>query len=152
MPSESVREDQQAIERAVRALARRDYSVASIKAKLQRAGISESAQAAAIRRLERAGYLDDARYAHDRAAVLGSRGYGNERIRAELAAGGIEEDVVDAALAGLEPETERALREAAKAGGDVRALRALARRGFSAEVLERVAAGVVADDRPEGVG
>jgi regulatory protein len=153
MPPENVREEQLALDQAVRALARRDHSAASLRAKLERAGVSESAQAAAIRTLEGAGYLDDARYARERAALLASRGYGDARIRAELRAQEVDGDSAEAAVAALEPEAERARCEAAKmGGGGVRALRTLARRGFSAEALEKVAGGVVADDLPEGVG
>jgi regulatory protein len=152
VPPESVQDEQAAIDRAVRALARRDHSVASLRAKLERAGITGSAQAAAIHTLEQAGYLDDARYARDRAAQLAARGYGDLRIRAELGAQGVDRDSAEAAVATLDNESERARREAAKVGGGVRALRTLARRGFSPEAMETVSRGAIADDLPEGVG
>jgi regulatory protein len=123
----------EAIERAAKALARRDHSSASLKAKLARAGASEEATEAAIGALERAGYVDDARFAHDRAAHLAAKGYGDEWIRGDLSTQGV---VADGAIAALDPEAERAEREAARLGGGVKALRALARKGFSEESLE----------------
>ena len=102
--------------------------------------------------LERAGYVDDARFACDRAAALADRGYGDAWIRADLERQGIDRETADSALGALEAEPERALGEAAKAGGGLRALRSLGRRGFSEDALEAVAAASVADDAPEGVG
>ena len=151
LPAE-VHEREKALDRAVRALARRDHSAAELRAKLDRAGISEDAQDDAVGTLERVGYVDDTRYARDRAAHLAGRGYGDEWIRADLDANGVDLETAETALTALEPEPERAIREAAKAGGGIRAVRTLARRGFSEDTLERLLAGVVADDLPEGVG
>ena len=151
-PKNTQEEEERAVDRAVQALARRDHSTATLRAKLDRAGLSESAQAAALDLLGRAGYLDDLRYARGRAVLLADRGYGDGWIRADLARQGVKRETADSALAVLEAEHERALREAHKAGGGVRALRSLARRGFSEQALEAVAAGVVAHDAPEGVG
>ncbi len=151
MPAEGAREDDLAADHAVRALARRDHSAAGLRAKLERAGISPPAQAAAIAALERAGYLDDARYARERAARLAERGYGDDWIRADLSAQGVGQEAIDPALAALHPEAERAALAFVEAGGGHRALRALARRGYSEGALESAAA-LVADDPPEGVG
>ena len=82
--SSSARRRASALDRAVRALARRDHSVASLRAKLARAGVSSEAQAEAHEMLERAGYVDDARFAAARAEHLAARGYGDEGIRADL--------------------------------------------------------------------
>jgi regulatory protein len=145
-------EEERAVDHAVRALARRDHSTASLRRKLDRAGVPEPAQAAALELLGRAGYVDDGRYASDRAAVLAGRGYGDAWIRADLERQGVGRETAESAVAGLEAESERALREATKAGGGPRAVRSLARRGFSEDALEAVAAAVVADDASEGVG
>jgi regulatory protein len=145
-------ENERALERAVRALAHRDHSAASLRGKLDRAGISGAAQKNVIDRLERAGYVDDARYALDRAARLAERGYGDEWICADLEMQGVGQEVVHRAVAALEPEVERAARGAAKAGGGIPAARVLARRGFSEETVEAVLAGAIAEDTPEGVG
>jgi len=152
LPSKDAQEEERAVDRAVRALARRDHSAASLRTKLDRAGLSESAKSAALDVLERAGYVDDARFARDRAAVLADRGYGDAWIRADLERQGVERETADTAVAGLEAEPERALRQAASAGDGLRALRSLARRGFSEDALEAVAAASVADGAPEGVG
>jgi regulatory protein len=134
-------ERREALDRSVRALARRDHSAASLRAKLQRAGLSEEAQAEALETLERAGYLDDARFARGRAEQLAVRGYGDDWIRADLEAQGVAAELVVHALAGLEPEATRAARQWSKLSGDVRAARALARRGFAEETLEALLAG-----------
>jgi regulatory protein len=152
VPPEGPREDELAVDRAVRALARRDHSAASLRAKLDRAGVSLAAQAAAVARLERAGYVDDTRYAADRAVLLSERGYGDDWIRADLAGQGVDEPAVEAAVSGLEPELERAGRLTAKHGCGLRTIRSLGRRGFSEDTLEAVAATAVADDTGEGVG
>ena len=102
-------EGEEALDRAVRALARRDHSTRSLQRKLARAGVSEAARREAIETLARAGYLDDARFARDRAARLAERGYGDERIRADLESQGVPREAVARALAALEPEPERAL-------------------------------------------
>jgi regulatory protein len=139
-------EREDALDRAVRALARRDHSAESLRAKLERAGVSESARDAAVETLAGVGYLDDERFARGRAEGLAARGYGDDWIRADLDAQGVVSDVAETALAGLEPERERALREARKLEGGPRAACALQRRGFSEEALEGVLAGPVADD------
>src|SRR4051794_29442301 len=144
MPKGDDRAD--ALDRAVRALARHDHSAAGLRRKLDRAGVSEQAQADAVESLVRGGYLDDNRFARDRAAALAARGYGDEWIRADLQAQGVTPDLVGRALAALDPERDRALVHAAKLGGDLRAVRSLARRGFSEDTLESVVAEAIADD------
>jgi regulatory protein len=152
MPADEAPEREAAIERAVRALARRDQSASELGAKLARAGVSEPVRADAVERLERAGYVDDGRFACDRAAQLAERGYGDAWIRADLEARGVTSEAVAAALAAVEPEGERAVRAAAKAGDAARSARLLTRRGFSDDVIEDVLARAVAHDRPEAVG
>ena len=129
MSADEAREREVALDRAVRALARRDHSAASLRAKLGRAGVSEAVQTDAVEALERVGYLDDCRFAHDRAARLAERGYGDEWIGADLEAQGVAAETAAASLAALEPEAERAERVGAGAGHGLRAVRLLARRG-----------------------
>ncbi len=131
---------QNALDRAVRALARRDHSTVTLRAKLERAGIPPVEQAAVVETLERLGYLDDGRFARHRAAQLAARGYGDEWIRGDLAAQGVPADVAEAALGALEPEAERAVRQASALGDRPGAARVLARRGFSEETVEAVLA------------
>jgi regulatory protein len=135
-----------ALDRAVRALARRDHSAASLRAKLERAGISEPARDEAVETLAGVGYLDDERFAHDRAERLAARGYGDDWIRADLDVQGVSREVAETALARLELERERAVREAAKLGAGPRAALALQRRGFSEEALDGLVTESVADD------
>src|SRR3954469_5827195 len=94
----------EAIERAAKALARRDHSSASLMAKLERAGVSEEVSKAAVGALERGGYVDDVRLAHARAAHLAAKGDGDEWIRGDLETQGAPAD----AIAALDPETARA--------------------------------------------
>jgi regulatory protein len=145
-------ERQEALEKAVRALARRDHSAASLRVKLDRAAISGEAQTEALETLEAAGYLDDARFARSRAEQLAARGYGDDWIRADLGAQGVAAAMVADALAGLEPEAERAARLWTSLSGGVRAARTLARRGFAEDTLEALLAGSVAHDPATGVG
>jgi len=152
MPPDGDAGDEGALDRAVRALARSDHSEVRLRAKLARAGVSEAGQTEAIETLARAGYVDDARFARDRAARLAARGYGDDWIRADLEAQGVAGDDVEAALGALQPEGERAEREAVKAGGGVRVVRVLARKGFTEGTLEAVVARFVADDGSERVG
>jgi SOS response regulatory protein OraA/RecX len=132
-----------AIDRAVKALARRDHSSASLKARLARAGVPDDASTQAIDALARAGYIDDARFARDRAEHLAAKGYGNEWIRGDLEAQGAS---ADDAIAALDPEAARAEREAARLGGGVKALRTLARKGFSEESLEPLLRGTAGEE------
>jgi len=127
-------ERDEAVDRAVEALARRDHSSATLRAKLARAGVSEDVSDDVLGTLRRAGYLDDARFARDRAAHLAAKGYGYAWIKGDLERSqGVDSD---AAIGVLDPEHERAEREWARLGGGVKALRALARRGFSEGSLE----------------
>lgn len=136
------------LDRAVRALARRDLSAESLRVKLARAGVSEEAQNDALETLERAGYVDDARFARARAEQLVTRGYGDDWIRADLDAQGVAVEVAADAIAGLEPEAERAPGEWAKLRGGLAAARTMARRGFAEETLESL----LAQDPSAGVG
>ena len=52
-------------------------------------------QGEVIARLQRAGYLDDARFARDRATVLADRGRGDEAIRHDLERRGVRGDVLE---------------------------------------------------------
>ena len=141
-------ERRDALQRATRALARRDHSTASLRAKLDRAGVPDDAQTEALDALARAGYLDDDRFARDRAAHLAARGYGDEWIRGDLEAQGAPPEAIEPAIDELEPEPERAAREAVRLGGGLRAARSLARKGFSEDSLEAL----VAQDPGAGVG
>jgi regulatory protein len=140
-------EREQAVDLAVRALARRDHSTQSLRAKLERAGFDADACDEAVEGLIRAGYLDDARFAQARAEALAARGYGDEWIRSDLEAQGVSRDTAEEAVGTLAPECERAIREQARLGRGARTAAALRRRGFSEDALESVLAEAVAEER-----
>jgi regulatory protein len=123
----------------VDALARRDLTSTELEQRLLRAGFDAEACADAIARAAAAGYLDDARVAVERARRLGERDASDTAIRAELLRRGVGEALVEAALEALPPERERAERLALRLGGGPRAARALARRGYTEDVVERTA-------------
>ena len=129
----------EALARATRALSSRDRSRGELTARLEDAGISETAREEALSSLEAAGLLDDTRVAESRARELARRGYGDSAIRSDLRLRRISSETVAAAIEGLEPEAERVLRAL---GGKERTptmLRRLASRGFSRETLEDLA-------------
>ncbi len=125
---------------ALRALRRRDHTAASLRARLAERGIAAAAREEALAALERAGLVDDERYAHGRAAALAARGCGDRMIRDDLARRGLGDELIEAALAGLEPEHERARRLAQTLGRSARTLRRLSARGFAEEALEPLVA------------
>src|SRR5262249_8249412 len=95
---------------------------------------------ATLAALERAGVLDDARAARGRAKALAERGSGDAMIRDDLERRGVFGDVLDDAIAALEPELERARRLVGADGGGHRAARRLAARGFDEDVVAAVVA------------
>jgi SOS response regulatory protein OraA/RecX len=123
---------------AVRTLRHRDLSRSRLDERLARRGVRPAARADALATLERAGLVDDARVAADRARSLADRGYGDAAIRFSLEGEQVAPELVAEALGALEPERERARRLLSDAA-DVKALRRLAARGFAAETLEDVA-------------
>ena len=131
-----------ALDVAVKALAKRDLTEREIVDRLTRHGVPEHSRADVVARLRQAGYLDDAKVAAERAARLAERGSGDAAIRADLARRGVPAELVAETLATLEPESVRAARLAERLGGGLRAARALARKGFAAESIEHVLAAV----------
>jgi regulatory protein len=116
---------------ATRALRHADRSRAELEERLAKRGFHESDVTVALDRLEELGWLDDGRTAGLRAARLADRGYGDAYIRADLERRSLP---VEAALAALEAERERALRHADRGAAW------LARRGFDPEVVGSFAA------------
>jgi SOS response regulatory protein OraA/RecX len=121
----------------VGALARRDLTSFELEQRLARAGFDSAACAAALARAAAAGYLDDARVALERARHLAERGSSDATICAELRRRGVSGEELEAALAAIAPEDERAERLASRLGGGPRAARALARKGYPQDVVER---------------
>lgn len=132
------------IELAAKALRQGDRSRYEIDEKLARAGVGAVARAESLATLERLGYVDDARFAADRAEALSARGYGDAHIRFDLEGHGLEAESVARALAALEPESDRAREQLAQLGGTPqtlqKALARLSRKGFADESLEGIVA------------
>jgi regulatory protein len=129
----------------VEALARRDLTSTELEQRLERAGFAADARAEAIARAASAGYLDDARVAVERARRLADRDASDAAIRVELERRGVKAEAVVAAISALVPETERAERLARRLGGGARAARALCRKGYPDDVVERVLRSVIAE-------
>jgi regulatory protein len=125
-----------ALEVAAKALAHRDRSAANLIAYLEQRGAAPEEASGAVERLQEAGYVDDARYASSRAAALAGRGYGDGAVRYDLERDGVSADDVDAALASLRPERERALSLLRAARRPPAAIRGLAGKGFSHDSIE----------------
>jgi regulatory protein len=134
-----------ALDVAVKALARRDLTEREVVERLTRLGVPEGGRADAVARLRQAGYLDDARVSAERAARLAERGSGDTAIRADLMRRGVPQELVTKTLAALEPESVRAARLSERLGGGLRAARALARKGFAEESIEHIF-GAVAEE------
>lgn len=126
----------EAIGAAARALRYRDLSRRRLEERLDRRGTRPGAREDALAALELAGLVDDRRVASLRAEALAGRGYGDAAIRFTLAGEGLAAEAVAEALAGLEPEADRARRQVEKRGRGPKTVRWLAARGFDEAVLE----------------
>jgi regulatory protein len=125
---------------AVRALARREHSRATLEARLVRSGVPADQREHVIGGAERAGLVDDARFAGIRARHLAERGAGDLLVLDDLDRHGIDAAGAREAITGLDPEAERAARIVAARGASVRTIRYLASRGFTDETLEPLVA------------
>jgi SOS response regulatory protein OraA/RecX len=125
-----------ALARAARALGPRERSRLALDERLARAGVPARTRGEVLETLERAGLVDDARTAVRRAEALAERGFGDAAIRYDLEQEGIAAELVEQALAGLEPERERAGALVERRGADARTGRWLAARGFDAATVE----------------
>lgn len=128
------------IDLAIRALRHHDRTSAELDARLAKRGVAAAAREQALETLERIGYVDDERFACTRAEQLAARGSGDALIRHDLDGRGIAPELVEAALAALEPERERAARIVDRRGRSLKTARYLGSRGFGAEALEGVIA------------
>jgi regulatory protein len=124
----------------IRAVARREHTRASLAERLARAGVEASGRTEALERAERAGLVDDGRYAAARARDLADRGAGDELVLDDLVRHGVDEALAREALAALEPERDRAARIVVARGLSPRTARFLAATGFAAELVEDVVA------------
>jgi regulatory protein len=137
--------ERDAVEIAARALRHRDRSRRELEARLTRAGVPEPERAEALETLERVGWVDDGRFAAARAEALAGRGYGDAAIRQVLEGEGVAAELVQEAVAALEPEQARAERAIARLGATARTGAALLRKGFGEESVEAAFRRVGAD-------
>ena len=86
-------------ERALRLLGLRDRSRKEIETRLRQAGFDAGVVGATVEWLARLGYLDDGRFARVYAAEKQRSGWGPRRVRAELAAKGVERSIVEETMA-----------------------------------------------------
>jgi len=94
--------DPQALERtAIGLLARRDHSRAELLRKLTVRGFAVADAEALLDRLEAQRLQSDARFAECYARMRSDRGYGPQRIRAELRERGVAAELVEQQLADL---------------------------------------------------
>ena len=131
---------------AVKRLARQPQSRATLALRLARMGYADEAVRGALDRAQSDGYLDDQEFAASLVRRR-SQGRGHALIAQELRAKGIEDLDAVAALADVEPESERALNLgrallARKQPANPDELRAivgprLSRRGFSSGLVYR---------------
>jgi SOS response regulatory protein OraA/RecX len=131
---------------AGRALTRRDLSEHGVRERLARAGVAPAGTDDAVGTLRDAGIVDDERFALARALALAERGRGDAAIRFDLERHGIAGEALEAALAALEPEQERAERIVARRGGGPATARYLARRGFGDDAVEAAADAAIAPE------
>ena len=96
-----------ALARCYAHLARREHSVAELRARLRRGGTDEQTIDAALALVIEQGYLDDARYARllaeDRRTI---DGWGVDRIRARLASAGVDRELIELTLARFDATSE----------------------------------------------
>ena len=133
---------------AVRARSRHELLTA-----LERKGFSEPVRTAALEKVQGFGYLDDERFARERAAALLQRGkYGPQGVKQRLQAHGLSPEAanaaVDKARDTVEFDAETAARQVLEKRGllgrklepkeHARAGRLLVSRGFSEDVVQRV--------------
>jgi len=134
---------------ALRLLARREHSAVELRRKLDQRGFTAALITPALERLRGDGALSDERFAGSLARHRVGQGYGELRIRAELAQHGVEGSAAERALAELDADwVERASRQARRhfpgppeTGTDAaRMLRHLTQRGFAPGVARRALA------------
>ena len=131
---------QQALGTALGALRWRDHTAASLEQRLVQRGVAPPARRQALETLDRAGLVDDVRFAQGRAALLAGRGSGNLLIADDLERHGVAKELVADALGSLAPERDRVSDIVERRGLSVRTLRALTAKGFSEAAIEPLVA------------
>jgi len=100
-------EHERAVELAYKAVARRERTVAELRAVLERRRLEPEAIEHAVAELSACGFLDDARYAERFAEDKRElEHWGSDRIGRELARRGVAPDLIDEVLRGYEQDAE----------------------------------------------
>jgi len=123
----------------------RDHTVASLEQRLKARGAAPAVRRETVEAAQRAGLVDDHRFARDRSSLLATRGAGNDLIADDLERQGVADGDIRAALEALEPESVRAARIVEARGRTPTTARHLAAKGFSEETLESLVADLSAD-------
>ena len=141
---------------AARLLARREHSRAELAGKLRRRGIDEGECDRVLDRLEAVGALSEARFVEQLVTSRLRQGYGPLRIRADLAARGVDPDAAGAELAADDEAWSARAEEARRTrfgeampeayAERARQARFLERRGYTAAQIARVLRGATGDN------
>jgi len=131
---------------ARRALRTRDHTAASLEQRLAARGTPATVRRDTVEAAQRAGLVDDRRFAMQRAEQLACRGSGDLLIGDDLARQGVPPELARLAIDALEPEAARADTIVAERGLSPKTARYLASRGFSEVALESIVANLVADE------
>ncbi len=100
-------ESERAIDLAYKAVARRDLTVAELRARLERKHVPPEAIDDAVAELEETGFLNDARYARQFAEDKRElEQWGSDRIAEDLRRRGIATQLIDAAVATHDRDSE----------------------------------------------
>jgi len=135
----------EAREVAVRALRACDHTTASLAQRLVDRGTAAAVRQETIEAAQRAGLVDDQRFAAQRASLLAARGGGDLLIVDDLERHGVPAEAARHAIDALEPEAARARAIVAARGTSPKTARYLAAKGFSEATLETVVADLVTD-------
>ena len=130
---------------ALRALRARDHTAASLERWLTTRGPAVAVRRDTGEAAQRAGLVDDRRFAFQRAEQLASRGSGDLLIGDDLERQGVAPELVRLAIAALEPEAARADAIVAARGTSPKTARYLASRGFSEAALETIVANLASE-------
>ena len=137
----------EALNKATRMLARRPLSRALLEDRLEKKGVAPVAREEAVEALEQAQYLNDHSYALERAASLAEHGYGNAAVRYILEHERVASELIEEAVSSLDSELSRAQVIARAIPDRKRLLGRLARRGFSAAIIEDLAEHEIGSDQ-----
>lgn len=142
-------------ERALRALGRREHSARELTRKLTHDGLDQAHASELVGELSESGWQSDERYADLLTRSRIAQGYGPLRIRAELSSRGVDEALIRAALHDAEPDwldivrrlhDRRFVRPATTPKERASRYRYLAARGFTSTQVASVLGAVAEHD------